>query len=226
MTTETESVVDGVRRLILSGQYASGDRLGEVELAATLGVSRTPVREALRLLAAEGLVEVTPNKGARVVAWSPAELEEIFALRAQVEGLAARRAAERITAEALDELEQIALAHAKATAAGPDRDLDRVYELNGLFHGGVVQAASGGASLSSVVNSLVHSVVLHRTLHTFDDAAMERSSRHHLEIVTAMRNRDPEWAECVMRSHLLAARAELLGPRPQPPEPQPPYPPL
>lgn len=226
MTTETESVVDGVRRLILSGQYASGDRLGEVELAATLGVSRTPIREALRLLAAEGLVEVTPNKGARVVAWSPAELEEIFALRAQVEGLAARRAAERITVEALDELEQIALAHAEATAAGPARDLDRVYELNGLFHGGVVQAASGGASLSSVVNSLVHSVVLHRTLHTFDDAAMERSSRHHLEIVTAMRNRDPEWAECVMRSHLLAARAELLGPRPQPPEPQPPYPPL
>lgn len=226
MTTETESVVDGVRRLILSGQYASGDRLGEVELAATLGVSRTPIREALRLLAAEGLVEVTPNKGARVVAWSPAELEEIFALRAQVEGLAARRAAERITTEALDELEQIALAHAEATAAGPNRDLDRVYELNGLFHGGVVQAASGGASLSSVVNSLVHSVVLHRTLHTFDDAAMERSSRHHLEIVTAMRNRDPEWAECVMRSHLLAARAELLGPRPQPPEAQPPYPPL
>ncbi len=89
-----------------------------------------------------------------------------------------------------------------------------------------MQAASGGASLSSVVNSLVHSVVLHRTLHTFDDAAMERSSRHHLEIVTAMRNRDPEWAECVMRSHLLAARAELLGPRPQPPEPQPPSRPL
>lgn len=224
--SESESVIDGVRRLILSGQYASGDRLGEVELADTLGVSRTPVREALRLLAAEGLVEITPNKGARVVAWSPAELEEIFALRAQVEGLAARRAAERITTEALDELEQLADEHAKATVAGPDRDLDRIYELNGLFHAGVVQAASGGASLSSVVNSLVHSVVLHRTLHVFDDAAMERSSRHHIEIVAAMRNRDPEWAECVMRSHLLAARAELLGPRPHPTDPQPPPVPL
>lgn len=212
----TESVVDGVRQLILGGQYAAGDRLGEVELAATLGVSRTPVREALRLLASEGLVEVTPNKGARVVAWSPTELEEIFALRAQVEGLAARRATERITTEALDELERLAVAHADATRTGRDRQLDRVYELNGLFHSGIVQAAGGGASLIGVVGSLVHSVVLHRTLHTFDDAAMERSSRHHLEIVTAMRNRDPEWAECVMRSHLLAARAELLGPRPHP----------
>lgn len=220
--TGTETVVDGVRQLILSGQYVTGDRLGEVELAATLGVSRTPVREALRLLASEGLVEITPNKGARVVEWSPAELEEIFALRAQVEGLAARRAAERVSAEALDELERLAVQHADATRAGPDRDLDRVYELNGRFHSGIVQAAGGGASLTSVVGGLVHSVVLHRTLHTFDDAAMERSSRHHLEIVTAMRNRDPEWAECVMRSHLLAARAELLGPRPHPdPVPEP-----
>lgn len=210
----SESVVDRVRGLILGGTYAAGDRLGEVELAAALGVSRTPIREALRLLASEGLVELTPNKGARVVTWSAAELEEIFALRAQVEGLAARRAAERVTAAELDELEKLAVEHGAATAAGPARDLDRVYELNSRFHAGVVQAAGGGTSLTGVVGSLVHSVVLYRTLHTFGDEAMERSSRHHLEIVAALRNRDPEWAECVMRSHLLAARAELLGPRP------------
>jgi DNA-binding GntR family transcriptional regulator len=210
----SESVVDRVRGLILGGTYATGDRLGEVELAAALGVSRTPIREALRLLASEGLVELTPNKGARVVTWSAAELEEIFALRAQVEGLAARRAAERVTAAELDELEKLAVEHAAATATGPARDLDRVYELNSRFHAGVVQAAGGGASLTGVVGSLVHSVVLYRTLHTFGDEAMERSSRHHLEIVAALSNRDPEWAECVMRSHLLAARAELLGPRP------------
>lgn len=210
----SESVVNAVRGLILRGQYGTGSRLGEVELAATLGVSRTPVREALRLLAAEGLVELTPNKGARVMAWTDAELEEVFAMRAQVEGLAARRAAERVTDADLDELERLAVEHAEATAARGDRDLERVYELNGRFHAGVVRAAAVGSSLSAVVGSLVHSVVLHRTLHTFDDVAMDRSSRHHLEIAAAMRNRDPEWAECVMRSHLLAARAALLGPRP------------
>jgi DNA-binding GntR family transcriptional regulator len=210
----SESVVNAVRGLILRGQYTAGSRLGEVELAATLGVSRTPVREALRLLAAEGLVELTPNKGARVMAWSDAELEEVFVLRAQVEGLAARRAAERVTDADLDELERLALEHAEATATRGDRDLERVYELNGRFHAGVVQAAAVGSSLTAVVGSLVHSVVLHRTLHVFDDVEMDRSSRHHLEIVAAMRNRDPEWAECVMRSHLLAARAALLGPRP------------
>jgi DNA-binding GntR family transcriptional regulator len=207
-------VVDGVRGLILGGRYAAGSRLGEVQLADTLGVSRTPVREALRLLASEGLVEITPNKGARVMAWTEAELDEVFALRAQVEGLAARRAAEHATAEQVDELERLAVAHAEATAIGAERDLDRIYELNAAFHGGVVAAAEASPSLSGVISSLVHSVVLHRTLHTFDDVAMERSSRHHLEVVAAMRNRDPEWAECVMRSHLYAARAELLGPRP------------
>lgn len=210
---DTQSVVDGVRGLILGGQYAAGARLGEVELAATLGVSRTPVRDALRLLASEGLVEITPNKGARVMAWTEAELDEVFTLRAQVEGLAAHRAAERATREQVDELEELAVAHAEATAAGQGRDLSRIYELNAAFHGGVLRAAEAGSSLSGVVGSLVHSVVLHRTLHTFDDVAMERSSRHHLEIVSAMRNRDPEWAECVMRSHLYAARAALLGPR-------------
>lgn len=207
-------MVDSLRSLILRGQYTAGSRLGEVELAAALGVSRTPIREALRLLASEGLVEITPNKGARVMAWTDAELEEVFALRAQVEGLAARRAAERISPPALADLERLAVAHAEATAAGDGRDLDRIYELNGRFHAGVVAAAAVGSTLAAVVGSLVHSVVLHRTLHVFDDVSMQRSSQHHLEIVAAMRNRDPEWAECVMRSHLLAARAALLGPRP------------
>ena len=215
-----ENAVEGVRGLILRGEYAPGARLGEVELADALGVSRTPVREALRQLAAEGLVELVPNKGARVVAWTADELEQVFELRAQVEGFAAHQAALRATDDDIERLAELAEAHARATAAR-NRDLERVYELNAAFHGGIA-AAAGGASLQGVLGSLVHTVVLHRTLHTFDDAAMERSSRHHLEIVEAVRARDGVWAESVMRAHLLAARAELLGPRriaPPPEEP-------
>ncbi len=207
----SDSAVDGVRGLILRGEYAPGDRLGEVELAETLGVSRTPVREALRQLAAEGLVELVPNKGARVIAWTPGELEQVFELRAQVEGFAAHQAALRATDDDIAHLAELAEAHSRATAAR-DRDPELVYELNGAFHG-LVAATAGGASLQGVLGGLVHTVVLHRTLHTFDDAAMERSSRHHLEIVDAVRARDGVWAESVMRAHLLAARAELLGPR-------------
>jgi DNA-binding GntR family transcriptional regulator len=206
-----DSAVNGVRDLILRGGYAPGARLGEVELAEALGVSRTPVREALRELAAEGLVELVPNKGARVVAWTADELDQVFELRAQVEGFAAHQAALRATADDIARLTELAEAHARATA-GRKRDLERVYDLNAAFHAGIA-AAAGGASLRGVLGSLVHTVVLHRTLHTFDDAAMQRSSRHHLEIVEAVRARDGVWAESVMRAHLLAARAELLGPR-------------
>jgi DNA-binding GntR family transcriptional regulator len=213
--TGKEGTADAVRDLILGGFYAPGARLGEVELAASLGVSRTPVREALRQLAAEGLVDLTPHKGARVVAWTEAELEQVFDLRAEVEGLAARRAAERATAAELDDLEKIAREHARASRAGRGRDLDRLYELNGEFHARVVTAA-GGASLRTVLGSLVHTAVLFRTLHTYDDDSMQRSSNHHLELVDAMRARDPQWAECVMRAHLFAARASLLGPRDRP----------
>jgi DNA-binding GntR family transcriptional regulator len=202
-----DSAVEGVRGLILRGDYAPGARLGEVELADALGVSRTPVRQ----LAAEGLVELVPNKGARVVAWTPDELEQVFELRAQVEGFAAHQAALRATDDDIERLAELATAHMAATSAS-DRDLERVYELNAAFHG-CIAAVAGGASLHGVLGGLVHTVVLHRTLHTFDDAAMERSSRHHLEIVEAIRARDGLWAESVMRAHLLAARAELLGPR-------------
>ena len=205
------STVDAVRGMILDGRFAPGARLGEADLAEAVGVSRTPVREALRHLAAEGLVEITPNKGARVVEWTQAELEQVFDLRAEVEGLAARLAAQRASASQLDGLARIAAAHLRATEARR-RDLDLLYRLNSEFHAGVVSAV-GGSSFPAVLGSLVHTAVLVRTLHTFDEAAMLRSAHHHVELVAAMRARDPLWAESVMRSHLLSARASLLGPR-------------
>jgi DNA-binding GntR family transcriptional regulator len=210
------TTVDHVRSLILRGEYAPGARLGEVELAQLLGVSRTPVREALRRLSAEGLVDITPNKGARVVDLSPADLDHVFVLRAQVEGLAARLAATRIDEDGLAELQALAEEMAAHAMPGPDQDLDLVYVLNARFHARIV-AATASNVLPGVVDSLVHTGAVLRTLHGFDEDAMRRSTQHHLEIVAALRAHDGMWAESVMRSHLLSARASLLGPRPQTP---------
>jgi DNA-binding GntR family transcriptional regulator len=213
MATATRSTtVDALRDLIVGGAYGPGDRLAEVELAQALGVSRTPVREALRRLSAEGLVELTPNKGARVVLHDDRDLEHVFELRAQVEGLAARLAAERVDEGVLDELDAVAEEIARHAEPGPRQDLDRVYVLNARFHGGVI-AASGGTVLPGTVDGLVHTAAVLRTLHGFDAAALRRSVNHHREIVAALRARDGRWAESVMRSHLYSARASLLGPR-------------
>src|SRR5258708_39086223 len=91
-----ERVLDSLRDRILSGAYAVGFHLRESQVAAELGVSRTPIREALQRLAVEGLIDLYPNRGARVAGWSEQELEEIFGLRILLESYGARLAAPRI----------------------------------------------------------------------------------------------------------------------------------
>ncbi|GGO74828.1 GntR family transcriptional regulator [Nonomuraea cavernae] len=203
------SAVDELRSLILAGQYAPGDRLGEVELAEVLGVSRTPVREALRRLEAEGLVELVANKGARVVAYPGRDLETIFELRARVEGLAARQAALTASPDDVARLHEVAVDLRDHAERG---ELDAVYRLNSEFHQSLVRLG-GSPLLGQSISSLIHSSVLLRTYGSFDEDAMRRSVNHHLEIAAAVRAGDPEWAEAVMRAHLFSARASLLGPR-------------
>jgi DNA-binding GntR family transcriptional regulator len=209
MTAASDRAVNQLRERILGGEYVPGERLAEVELAEKLGVSRTPVREALRRLAAEGLVDITANKGARVVEYPRTDLERIFEIRARVEGLSARIAAETATGADIDRLEHIATVLKDHSEAGR---LEEVYRLNGEYHA-TLNGLAGSTVVTATVNQLIHSSVLVRTLHAFDDAARRRSVAHHLEIVAALRARDGEWAEAVMCAHLLSARASLLGPR-------------
>lgn len=207
-----DRAVENIRERILAGDLTGGDRLGEVELATELGMSRTPVRHALLRLAAEGLVEVAPNRGARVLVRSDRELEHVFVLRARLEGLAARQSAELATDAQIDMLDD--LAHQIGVYA-EKRDLSTVSVLNSQFHGLLIEI-SNSATLARSVAGLMHASVLARTQNSFDDAAQRRSVAHHIEIVAALRAHDGEWAESVMHAHLLSARASLLGPRPRP----------
>lgn len=197
-----------LRAAILKGEYRSGERLGEVELAESLHVSRTPVREALHRLAAEGLVEIEPNRGARVAHWRREDLEEIYELRALLEGSAARRAAERADAEVLAALGGLCDAMDMAARPGRHRDLDRVAALNAEFHG-LVMATSGSPRLAAMLGQVVHVPLVARTYHRYDEAALARSMGHHRELAAAMRSHDGPWAESVMRSHVHAARCVL-----------------
>lgn len=215
MTAASDRAIDALREGILSGEYAPGVRLGEADLAEKLGLSRTPVREALRRLSAEGLVDITTNKGARVVDYPEQDLDYIFQIRAHVEGLAARAAAQSMPTAGIDHLEEVATTLKEHAAAGR---LDDVSRLNAEFHA-TLNDTAGSSVVVGTVGSLIHASVLHRTLHAFDEAAMRRSVNHHLEIVAALRARDPDWAEAVMHAHLLSARASLLGPRAAPGNP-------
>lgn len=196
-----------LRRMILSGDAAAGARLGEAELAETLGLSRTPVREALQRLNSDGLVEVLPHRGARVVRWSTEDLEEIFELRGLMEPYAAARAARRgVPAEALRELAACCDAMEAAAAEG---DFQALAQLNDRFHGEVI-ALSGNRRLPALLKSVVHAPLVLGTFRRYDDAALRRSMGHHRELVSALRAGDPAWAEAVMRAHIRAAADHLI----------------
>ena len=186
MSSAAEKAYEAIRAGIVGGELPVGGRLREEELAGTIGVSRTPVREALRRLDAEGLVEFSPHRGAQVASWSDQDLDEIFGLRAVLESYGASLAATRVAPEALAEV------------AG----------LNNRFHGGVL-AASGNQRLVGLLSGVVVVSLVRRTFHRYSPEALARSHAHHRELLAALAAGDPEWAASVMRSHVLAARAVL-----------------
>lgn len=209
VVTSAGRVVGVLRELILSDTFPSGARLAESELAEQLGVSRTPVREALRQLAAEGLVELPPNRGARVASWSADELESLFDLRSTLEPRLTAMATYRATDADIAELEQLALQMVALGSPGPEQDLEALLPLNTAFHGRLVELANAPA-FAAALSGAVRAPLVMRNFHAYDDASMRRSLAHHVEIVAALRAGDPHWASAVMAAHLRNARAVML----------------
>ena len=208
-TTSRERVLTSLRELILTGDLEAGARLAEADLAARLGVSRTPVREALGRLGAEGLVEHVPNRGARVASWSRPQLEAVFELRSVLEPRLTALAAENAGPEDVEELASLARRMLDVGLPGPGQDLDAVVPLNRAFHDRLVELA-GHAALAGALAGAVQAPLQRRNFHTYDDASMRRSLAHHLEIVDALRAQDPTWARAVMTAHIHNARAVMV----------------
>lgn len=205
MTRASERAIDAVRELILRGEFAAGARLGETELAERLGVSRTPVREALARLATQGLVEIVPNRGARVSSWTVAELEEVFDLRGALEPRLTALAVPHASPADVDALD--GLAHRMLAVAA--RDLDALVPLNRAFHGRLV-ALAAHPTMAAALAGAIHAPIVLRNFHAYDGASLSRSLAHHAEIVAAVRADDPVWAQAVMTAHIHNARAVMV----------------
>jgi DNA-binding GntR family transcriptional regulator len=195
--------------MIMGGDLRPGARLGEVELAERLGVSRTPVREALSRLAAEGLVELVPNRGARVTTWTVAELEGVFDLRSSLEPQLTAYAVPSATPADVDELDALAARMHEVGSPGPAQDLEALVPLNRAFHDRLV-ALAGHPTMAAALAAAIHPPIVRRNFLTYDEASLRRSLAHHSEIVAALRAGDPEWARAVMTSHIANARAVMV----------------
>jgi DNA-binding GntR family transcriptional regulator len=197
-----------IREEILSGRLGAGEHLPEQRIAALTGVSRTPVREALRRLHSERFVRYIPNKGAYVAAWSEEDVADIFELRIMLEGHAAARAATRIDVDQLTILARCAAQIDELLAAGNDLDYDRLLKINHRFHNTLIEAA-GSPRLRDLLHSLLETPMILRTMKHYSLRDLARSNQHHAEMVEACRARDAEWARSVMTAHLRAARRAL-----------------
>ena len=191
-------VFDELRAAILRGEFAPLQRLIETELAERYGTSRFVLRTALTRLATEGLVELQPNRGARVRAISIDEAIEITEIRRAVEGLVAARAAQRITDQEIAELG--ALGEAMTTAVA-NADMLRYSQLNARLHGQVRRIARH-ATATRIIEQLHGQMVQHQFRLSLQPGRPSVSLPEHLAIIEAICARDPERADRAMRVHL------------------------
>jgi DNA-binding GntR family transcriptional regulator len=201
-----------VRDGILHGKYDAGSRLTEEDLARAAGVSRTPIREALRRLHAEGLVQFEPNHGAVVSLYGLEQAEEIFELRALLEPISARRAAERATPATIAALRALAEQQMAESTRRTGEYLLRIGELNDRFHR-LIQAAAQSMRLEKMLAGLIEAPLILRTFRQYTPAELLRSADQHLELVQAFEAHDPVWAHSIMAAHILAGRATYLRSR-------------
>ncbi len=194
-----------IRNEIIEGRYAPGDRITETEIAATADVSRTPVREALHRLEAEGLIRFVPNQGAFVTSWGITEAEETFELRAMLESYAARLCAERASKEQTARLRSLAEEQLRESQK-KRRRLNKIADLNSQFHETMLAAASS-EQLRASSASLSNAPLVFQTFRDYSRENLIRSAQHHVEIVEALEAGNGDWAAAVMRAHIFAARS-------------------
>lgn len=192
-------VFNSIRQDILSGKYQRGDELTESGLGASLGVSRTPVREALRQLELEGLVELVPNKGAFVTGISNKDIQDIYEIRSRLEGLCARWAAKNITQEQLDEMEEILYLteyHVRK------EHYEQLSELDGRFHE-LMYEASHSRIMAHELSDFHQYVQLARKQSLKNSMRSLRSNEEHQRILEALKAHDEDLAEKLATEHIL-----------------------
>lgn len=195
---------EGLRAAIRSGRLPAGARLREIELATTLGVSRTPVREAIRRLEAEGLVDHAPRKGAVVRALDRSEVLEIYEMRALLEGAAARMAAERASPAQLEEMREL-----NDLMAGADDEGAQAAAANRRFHAALFDAAQN-SYLVRAIEAVSTTLILLGPTTLADPGRAARAHAEHLVVLAAIKEKDADAAEAAARAHIVSAQRARL----------------
>ena len=193
-----EEVAERLREQIFAHQMAPGSWVDEQSLALQLGISRTPMREAIKVLAAEGLITMHMNRGAYVTEVDRRDLEQIFTVLSLLEGQAAKETALKVTEDQLTELDNL---HHRLEKAAADRDLDQFFEINVKFHE-LIQDIAGNRWMNNTIADLRKVLKLQRRDSLNRTGRMQNSVIEHRQILEAILKGDPIAAEAAMRKHL------------------------
>ncbi len=201
-----EQAATRLRNMLVEGRIAPGAKLNERELAEALHISRTPLREAIKMLASEGLVDLLPNRGAVAVKLTEADVVHSFELLAELEGLAGELAAQRITDAARRELRA---KHYEMLACHARGDLSGYYRLNALIHAGIGQAAANPvlAATYRQVNARVQSL---RFRTNQNAAKWQRAMQEHTQMMEALDAREGTALRQILKTHLEHKRDTVL----------------
>ncbi|PST92540.1 GntR family transcriptional regulator [Photobacterium jeanii] len=206
--TKSEDLTERLVEAIVTGEYIAGSKLSETELAQRFGVSRGPLREALMRVESLNLIERVPHVGTRVVSLSSAHLVEIYAVREALEGMAARLACLHITAQELLGLEQLLTTHQQhieqvdgASYFHQHGDFD--------FHYRIIKASKNSKLIQLLCDELYHLLRMYRYQSPRSHSRPHQALQEHAQILTAIRERDAELAELLMRRHIMRSRLLL-----------------
>jgi len=201
-----EIVFETLREAIIEGRFGPGERLMEVQLADEMGVSRTPVREAIRKLELEGFVVMIPRKGAYVASYSVKDIVDVFEVRTALEGLAAGLAAERVTPDELEEMERAVL---QIYEVSHGNNLDVLVAKDTEFHD-LIYKASRNQRLVQIITHLKEQIQRFRTTSLAVPGRSKDAVEEHRGIVEAISDRNVELATALAREHIENAEQQLL----------------
>lgn len=209
METVAARIYGAIKEQIIDGRYAPGARITEQNIAAQFSTSRTPVREAMRQLVADGFALFKPNSGTVVRQWSPDEVRQLFELRLLIESQIAGHAAERISAQDIAELEAIQVQIESGGVNVGAANTARIAPLNREFHRIIAQASEHERLVAMLANTIEVPIV-QRTFRRYSRERLARSFSHHRELIEALAAHDSAWASSVMSSHIHSAKQTLL----------------
>jgi len=187
-----------LRDFIMTGKLKEGDKINESALCKTLGISKTPLREALRVLSVEGLIRQVPHRGSFVTKPTFEEIAEMFDVMSLLEGFCAREACAKMTPKDFTRLEML---HAKLEVNCEQHDQEAYIRINNQYHS-LVQKIAGNRTLNQIVDGLRKKILLYRFQSLNLAHRFEHSIREHRDLLEAFRQRDQTRAETLMKKHL------------------------